>query len=434
MIAMDPTTSPAHAWTANLERLKQQSRPHPAGRLVRAALRVATAVYTAALTLAVHLPRRRLPERVDILVTGGFPSPNWILNHVRPLTRSRRCAQVIVVTTRRMPDIAGLRAVYPYEWAVRWLGETPARLITFVIASFRHRPHVVGGFHLLVNGLAAALLARLIGGRSLYFCGGGPTEVLGGGAYGENKLFSRLPSGDAVIERRLLAATRTFDVMVTMGNRAADFFAERNGVRPHVIPGGIDSSRFKASASTSAELILVGRLVPVKQVDVFLQALEQVRARHAAVRARVVGDGPLRGDLERQARDLGIQDAVVFAGQCEGVERELAAAQIFVLTSATEGVSLALLEAMMSGLPAVVPDVGDLRDLVHDGVNGFVVEGPTPERYAQRIALILDDAALRMRLGAAARTTALAHDVGAVAERWDTILASLGTGGTDRSR
>jgi L-malate glycosyltransferase len=434
MIAMDPTSSPAHAWTANLERLKQQSRPHPAGSLVRAALRVATAVYSAALTLAVRLPRRRLPERVDILVTGGFPSPNWILNHVRPLTRSRRCSQVIVVTTRRMPGVAGLRAIYPYEWAVRGIGETPARLITFAIASFRLRPHLVGGFHLLVNGLAAALLARLIGGRSLYFCGGGPTEVLGGGAYGENKLFSRLPSGDAVIERRLLAATRTFDVMVTMGNRAAAFFAERNGVRPHVMPGGIDSSRFKAAANTSAELILVGRLVPVKQVDVFLHTLKQVRQKHAAVRARIVGDGPLRGDLERQARELGLQDAVAFAGQCDSVERELAAAQIFVLTSATEGVSLALLEAMMNGLPAVVPDVGDLRDLVHDGVNGFVVQAPTPERFADRIALMLDDPALRVRLGAAARATALTHDVDAVAARWDGILASLGMGAAGSER
>ena len=432
MIVMDPTTSPAAAWTANLERLK--ARPPRGAGLVRGLLRVATAIYSTALAAAVRLPRRRMPDRAEILVTGGFPSPNWILNHIRPLTRSRRCARVIVVTTRRMPDVPGLQAIHPYSWAVRLLGETPARMITFVISAFRFRPHVVGGFHLLVNGLAAALLARLVGGRSLYFCGGGPTEVLGGGAFGENKLFSRLPAADAVIERRLLAATRTFDVMVTMGNRAAGFFEERNGTRPHVIPGGIDSSRFGSPAPVRAELILVGRLVPVKQVDVFLRVIQRVRQTHPGIRARVVGDGPLREDLEREARDLGIAEAVVFAGQSEQVEQELAAAQIFVLTSATEGVSLALLEAMMSGLPAVVPDVGDLRDLVHDGVNGFVVDTPTVERFAAGICRLLEDPALRLRLAAASRQTAIAHDVDAVAARWDDILAALRSGAESTPR
>jgi glycosyltransferase involved in cell wall biosynthesis len=425
MIAMDPATSSSRAWTANLERLKAQSRPSRAGTLVRAVLRLATAVYSAALAAAVRLPRRRIPERAEILVTGGFPSPNWILNHVRPLTRSTRCSRVIVVTTRRMPDIAGLHAIYPYPWAVRSFGETPARLITFVIAAIRLRPDIIGGFHLLVNGLAAGLLARLVGGRSLYFCGGGPTEVLGGGAFGENKLFSRLPSGDAVIESRLLSATRAFDVMVTMGNRAAGFFEERNGVRPHVIPGGIQSSRFGVTATPIADLILVGRLVPVKQVDVFLKVVQRVRQTHPGVRARVVGDGPLRDDLERQARELGLDDAVVFTGQCDHVERELAGARIFVLTSATEGVSLALLEAMMSGVPAVVPDVGDLRDLVQDGVNGFVIETPTVDRFAERISAMLADPAHHLQLAAAAKRTASAHDVDAVAARWDGILEGL---------
>jgi len=429
MIAMDPAAPSARAWTANLERLKRQERPHRTGTLVRIVLRIATAVYSGALAFAVRLPRRRMPARAEILVTGGFPSPNWILNHVLPLTRATRCARVVVVTTRRMPDVPGLYAIYPYGWAIRCIGETPARIVTFVVVSCRLRPDIIGGFHLLVNGLAAALLARLVGGRSLYFCGGGPTEVLGGGAFGENALFSRLPAGDAVIERRLLAATRTFDIMVTMGNRAAAFFAERNRLRPHVIPGGIDSARFRAPRTTAADLILIGRLVAVKQVEVFLHVVRQVRQRRPGVRARIVGDGPLRADLERLAGELGLTDAVVFTGQSEHVEEELRRARIFVLTSATEGVSLALLEAMMSGLPAVVPDVGDLRDLVQDGANGFLVEGPTVERFADRIVTMLEDPTLWERLAGASRRTALTHDLGAVAARWDAILASLAAAG-----
>jgi glycosyltransferase involved in cell wall biosynthesis len=241
-------------------------------------------------------------------------------------------------------------------------------------------------------------------------------------------VFSRLPAADRVIERRLLAATRTFDIMVTMGNRAATFFEERNGRRPHVLPGGIDAAKFAPAPDDAEELILVGRLVAVKQVDLFLHAVERIRQSVPHVRARIVGDGPLRRDLEGLAAELGLADAVVFVGQCEPVEIELRRAGIFVLTSASEGVSLALMEALMCGLPAVVPDVGDLRDVVEDGVNGFVVTSPTVDAFADRITTLLRDPALRRRLGAAARAIAMKHEVAAVASRWDDILATLGEG------
>ena len=66
------------------------------------------------------------------------------------------------------------------------VGGTPARLLTFAWLALRERPHVLGGFHLLLNGLVTQLLARLCGARSLYFCGGGPTEVLDGGVNGSS--------------------------------------------------------------------------------------------------------------------------------------------------------------------------------------------------------------------------------------------------------
>ena len=105
----------------------------------------------------------------------------------------------------------------------------------------------------------------------------------------------------------------------------------------------------------------------------------------------IVGDGPLRQELETLAAALGLGDAVEFAGQRVDVSSILGRSRVFVLTSKTEGLSLALMEAMMAGLPAVVSDVGDLGDLVRHGENGYLVDVQTPDRFAERIAAILKD-------------------------------------------
>jgi glycosyltransferase involved in cell wall biosynthesis len=82
------------------------------------------------------------------------------------------------------------------------------------------------------------------------------------------------------------------------------------------------------------------------------------------------------------------------------------------------------MEAMASGIPAVVSDVGDLRDLVEDGVNGYIVTSRAPEDFADRILELLDDDGLRARFGRAAEIAALRNAIPATATRWETLLAA----------
>ena len=92
----------------------------------------------------------------------------------------------------------------------------------------------------------------------------------------------------------------------------------------------------------------------MKRVDHFHQAQARVARARPEACAFVVGDGPLLDDLQRQARDLGLADRVTFAGHQADVEGWLKQARVFVLTSDSEGLSLALMEGMLCGLPAVV--------------------------------------------------------------------------------
>jgi glycosyltransferase involved in cell wall biosynthesis len=394
---------------------------------IRRGLRFIMLVYSVLLQVAKWVgPRKRQVgnEGYDILLTGTFYSDNWVMAHLHPLAMSEHCAHVWVVATSIIPKIDKVEAIYPPSWLVSILGTVPARLLTFIWVGLRKRPHVIGGFHLLLNGLVAALLARLTGSRSLYFCvGSGPTEVLHTGKT-ENRLFKKLGGSDQVIEKRLLQAVSSFDIVITMGSNAIKFFRQQGvDTRFHIVSGGIDTNLFYPSESPpTIDIISVGRLVPVKRLDLFLKAVRIIKDSIPGVTAILVGDGPLLGSLKALAKELGVDKNVSFIGHQNNVEDWLRKAKVFVLTSDSEGLSLSMMEAMMCGLPVVVSHVGDLGDLVEDGVNGHLVSERTPEKFAMYIIDCLkskDRLSLYSKQG---RKAAVRYEIRAASRLWTQVL------------
>ena len=365
------------------------------------------------------------PKR--ILLSGTFFSENWVLNHLKPLAASAQCERVLLVTTFPVPSLANVEAISPPLWAIRAFGEVPARLLTFVLVAFRQRPDAVGGFHILPNALVALLIARLIGRRSIYFCGGGPAELEGGGFYSGARSAALLRAPDAGLEKRLMRAVNEMDLVVTMGPGAGDFFRNR-GVqsRIEVVPGGIDPTQFQSHPREEAyDLILVARLDPVKRIDLFLKTVQQLMVHRTGVSAVIVGGGELDGPLKKLAQELGVGDRVTFTGHQADVGLWLARARVFVLTSQSEGLSLALMEAMTNGLPCVVSNVGELGQLVSHGTTGFLVDDHSPDEFAKAIEQLLADQSLRARFAEAGRLAASRLTVAETSKRWDGVLAAL---------
>lgn len=363
----------------------------------------------------------------DILITGTFYSDNWLITHLRPLAMSRHCLRVRMVATSPVPSMDKVEAIYPPGWLTRAMGKVPARLMTFVWIGLSTRPHIVGGFHLLLNGLIAALLAPLIGSRSLYFCGGGPREVLGGGYSTENRLFRMLETPDTVVEKYLLKSVAAFDLVITMGTGAVKFFLQ-SGVDTNfqVIPGGFDGKRFYPSKEPpDIDLILIGRLSSVKRVDLFLQAVLRLIEKQPDAVAVIVGDGPDRNSLEQMANELGIKKNVIFVGTQHNIEEWLRRSKIFVLTSDSEGVSQAMIQAMLCGLPAVVSDVGDLGDLVQNGVNGYLISELSPECFSIRLKELLTNPDQLICFRKAAHHFAERFEIENVVSQWDNVFLNL---------
>jgi L-malate glycosyltransferase len=400
--------------------------------VVHALLRAGLVLYHGVLSIARALgpkPRQADATGCHVLLTGTFKSEAWVEHHLRPLAASTECRKVTIVATNPVPSLAKVSVVAPPRWLTACLGSAGSRLVVFALAAFRERPHIVGGFHLLFNGLAAALVAPLVGARSMYVCVGGPAEVLDGGILAENKLFNALRTPDALIEHLLVRAVRTFDLIITMGSGARSFLRDRgvNG-EIHVIPGGLDLALYKPSTDPPAtDVVFVGRLAPIKRPELLLDAIAAARARLGRMSALIVGDGPLRAALEDHARTSGLGDAVTFTGHRNDAVDLLARSRVFVLTSQSEGVSLSLMEALACGVPAVVAHVGDLADVLADGVNGYLVDSHDPQKFADRLVQLLSNEALRHRFAEAARLRANAYGVEAITRRWESVLRPLQT-------
>ena len=150
-----------------------------------------------------------------------------------------------------------------------------------------------------------------------------------------------------------------------------------------------------------------------------------VRERIPNVRFLFVGQGPMEDQVKKRAWQMGLKDTVVFAGYRTDVPQVLASLDVFALSSGWEGLSIALLEAMACGLPAVASRVGGVSEVIEDGKSGLLVPPDDPHSMADEIIRMLGNRSLAEKLGAEARLRARRFDIRATVRREEAVYAEL---------
>lgn len=192
-------------------------------------------------------------------------------------------------------------------------------------------------------------------------------------------------------------------------------------------PADVEAARRKLELAGDAPVAAcIARFHQIKGVDVLVEAWGEVTKALPPATLLLIGDGPQRAALEEDARALGIRDRVRFLGYRDSVLEGLWASDIVVVPSRMEGLSLAALEAMATGLPVVATRVGGLPEIVEDGTNGFLADPEDPGDLARSIrrafdAVKADGAPLRE----AARSVAKAHDLSTFIHQLDGLYRSL---------
>lgn len=219
---------------------------------------------------------------------------------------------------------------------------------------------------------------------------------------------------------RVLAVSRSVqDHMVALG-------ANRANVT--VVENGVDHDRFVAPPIAPGDpdplVLAVGRIVDNKGPQLLVQAAIELAGRGRCPRIGFLGDGPLRASLEETVARAGLSDRIQFHGQVSQVERWLADAAIVVRPSFTEGLPLAVLEAMAAGRCNVVSDIAPNLELIDDGVNGVTFRAGDASDLAARLDAVLRDGELRVKLAEAGQVSSRSRS-------WDRMAAETARVMTD---
>lgn len=187
------------------------------------------------------------------------------------------------------------------------------------------------------------------------------------------------------------------------------------------VVNGIDTKRFSVTTLYEQRpvspftVISTGRMEPQKCQDIMIKAFGEFHKRYPDSRLRLLGDGPLRANLEAQIADSGLTDAVELAGIVSDVERHLNEAHVFLLTSAFEGLPLSVLEAMSCGLPVIATRAGGTVDIVSEDT-GILTDPYNTEALTDALCKLAADPVLRASMSDVAVRNAAQNDISACVE------------------
>lgn len=282
-----------------------------------------------------------------------------------------------------------------------------------------HRPDAVFSAPEFAN-LAMAIALRLAGSKARFF----PSFHAAAG----------LPSNDlgaklAIVLSRLVGSRATRAIAVSQGIgrdlEARSFAPERIAVINNPLPTQLAPSGaaydWQADLAAMGEgpvIATAGRLVPVKDHRTLLSAFALLRAKRPA-RLVIFGEGPLEADLRAQAEALGVSQSVLLPGYVNDPSACYRAADLFVLSSTSEGFGNVLIEAMAEGVPVVSTDAPHgPREILADGQFGALVPVGQPEALEAAMALALDNPIDARQL----RARAADFDIGLIADRYEALL------------
>ncbi len=242
---------------------------------------------------------------------------------------------------------------------------------------------------------------------------------------------------------RLLAQP---DLIVAVCRAVADDLLATTHVNPRkvlVVPNGVRGARLRSQPGerestratlgvTPAEhlLIYVGSLTPEKNVGVVIATVAKIRMEGLPVKALLVGDGPLRRQLQDAVDREGLETTIQLLSSQASLGKYLASADLFLLPSLSEGMPAAIIEAGLNGMPTVAYSVGGVPEVIEDGITGLLVRPDDEAGFARAVAALLADDSRRVAMGEAARSRYRKFEIEVVADRYreayETLLQSTG--------
>jgi len=282
-------------------------------------------------------------------------------------------------------------------------------LLLRMCQTIRKDPPQVVHTHLFKSDFHGRLAARMCGVPVVI------STLHNSDAWAKNALFGKLYGATSRFADRLIAVSeevREFAIAHT------DVESERVTTIPNGVPlqkfsdqeeAGMGLRRELGIAGDAPLIGIVGRLMPQKDHETFLQAAVQIHKALPQARFLIVGDGPLRDDLTARSAALGLEGPVLFCGLRKDIPAIMAAIDLLVFSSRWEGLPVTLLEGMAAARAVVSTAVGGVPGVMIDGQTGVLVPPGDPAALAQACVQVLANPDLRSKMGRAGRARVEAH-------------------------
>ncbi len=377
-----------------------------------------------------------MPIGVAMILHDFYPSIGGAQTHTLALSRALRARGIdVIAVTRPHPGTPAYEEVQGIPtYRVGMQGGRAIAGLSYLTAGLallarERRRYQVLHCHQMISPMTLALMARALPGKRLVI------NPHGRGPRGDVAKLTRLRPLTGKL--RVAAALRWGDAFVAIAREIHDELRTMGVQEERIwdIANGVDVERFAPAAPDERMdlrrrlglpdgklVVFVGRLTVAKALDVLLNAWAQRDATLADAHLILVGDGELRDDLMRQMHALGIAQSVVFTGSTNDTAAYLRACDAFVLSSRTEGMPVALLEAMACGLPCVATRVGGSVEVLEDGTSGRLVAPEDAAALAKALAEALATPTWGIR---ARRRIQDRYAIDAVAQRYVTLYESL---------
>lgn len=323
-----------------------------------------------------------------------------------PIQEQIEGAKVIrIPTIRRYKDFCS-------QWELVVFGISA--LVYTLFFTFRHRVHFIQAYFAVPAGWVAWIISYLRGIPYGVYFGGSDIPHANPSRY--QVIYPIITPLLRAIWRRASFRTVCSQELVMLGQRAdasSEFI---------LIPNGVEVERFKPidrPPNPKVKILFIGRLIPRKGFQRVVRALPKLKSlARQPFEVEVVGSGAARAHLDALAEELNVSDLIRYVGTVsyDELEKSYQYADIFVLTSLSEGMPSVILEAMGCGLPIIASDVGGNNEIVTEGVNGFLIKGDDTDLIAEQLALLVNDANRRQQMGKASRELALHYG-------WQQIMA-----------
>ena len=327
----------------------------------------------------------------------------------------------------RLTPLTDLRPGHPRSRPARWAAGRRSRV--FNRHDFRYKGFNVLSDVQLVRYLASVRDGVLVGtrpGLNLAIARYAPRTVV---RIGQDHM--NLGGYKPELRAAMARIYPRLDLVSALTQGTADEYRALLGptARVELVPNGVTGLGQHRADPAAKLVVAAGRLSGRKGFDRLLTAWALIAHEFPDWRLAIFGHGPQRRKLERQAASLGVSDSAELAGNSPRLPEELAKASLFGMTSRREGFPMVLLEAMSVGLPVVSYDCPTgPRDIIADGVDGYVVPNGETEQLAATLAHLMDDEERRRRFAAAAIDKAAEFDIARIAERWEGLFDELAAG------